>query len=484
LGLIKQNRYKIGIVFAIYSFALLAIGLVNFPYLDDVGRQLWGYSKFAEGYSRWGSEILAWIYQGSRHLTDTGLLSPLVTAVILTAASVIVVFVINKKQPPVSAFVVSTLLGLNPWFLQNISFRFDSPYMAFSVLFSVIPFLWWSSKTAHFFLLSCVGIFLMCNTYQASSGIYIVLVLALSFKELLANGSLVAVIKKTGLAASAYICAMIVYLLETKLNPDIASRGGNVAIAALKDIPAVFISNSQMYLQRIAEQSTRIWLLLFVLIVLLFCIVSILAASTNKWKGLLYAFLYLVLGAILSYGVFLIFPEKLALAAPRYAYGFSVFAVITCLLVLSLLPNIFSLAFSAKGLLYLFSFYLLSFPFVYAASLAYQRDSFERQSMLLADDLKNFVSSKEQQVYATTLFKDSPIVENTARNYPILKDLVPANSALFWPNQVLFKTYSGIDIDIQPFNSAEFDKSRSTLKSTDYYYDIYQKEKALYIIAK
>lgn len=32
-------------------------------------------------------------------------------------------------------------LGLSPWFLECFSYKFDSPYMALSVLASVIPFI-------------------------------------------------------------------------------------------------------------------------------------------------------------------------------------------------------------------------------------------------------------------------------------------------------------------------------------------------------
>lgn len=125
---VEKNKRSILLVFFIYLVINLAIGIVNFPYLDDVGRQLWGYSKFAEGYSRWGSEILAWVIQGSRHLTDLGLVSSILTAIILTISSSIVVYVLNDKKLQIIPMIVSTIVGINPWFLQNISFRFDAPF--------------------------------------------------------------------------------------------------------------------------------------------------------------------------------------------------------------------------------------------------------------------------------------------------------------------------------------------------------------------
>lgn len=90
----------------------------------------------------------------------------------------------------------------------------------------------------------------MCNTYQASSGIYVVMVLALSLKQLLDNQSFIAVLKKAIVAMISYISAMFLYLIETKFNPEIATRGGMTTIASVKDIPKTILVNSQMYLSK------------------------------------------------------------------------------------------------------------------------------------------------------------------------------------------------------------------------------------------
>ncbi|OJG99466.1 hypothetical protein RV18_GL001534 [Enterococcus termitis] len=480
----KKNKALLLMTVIIYQLAILAIGLVNFPYMDDTVRQQAGNTDFASTYSRWGSEVASWLVQGSRHLTDMGLLTHILTGFILAISSIIVVYTLNNKTLRFFPLVVSTLIGLNPWFLQCISFRFDSPYMALSILFSVLPFLWWESKRSIFFILSTFSIFMMCNTYQASSGIYIIMVLALALKTLLAGGKISDPLKKVFLSAGAYIVAMLMYFIETKFNPELAARGGNVAIAKLRDIPATLFTNSSMYLQQISDQSTKIWFILFLFLIIFFIVFSVKNAKITPFKSLIYLVLYLILGAILSYGVFLIFPEKLALAAPRYAYGFGVFTSITCILLLDYKLTQPILNVTVKGTAGLFCFYLLSFPFVFASSLYYQKGAFERQSVMLAMTLKNLVTTETKEVYASMLFKDSPVFDNTKRNYPILQDMVPPNTAIFFPNQVVFKTYTGMNIMIQPFDLASFDKEHSELKSTDYYYDIYEKEKKLYILVK
>ncbi|WP_185939545.1 glucosyltransferase domain-containing protein, partial [Enterococcus faecalis] len=236
---------------------VLSIGIINFPYIDDTGRQIDGNTDFARSYSRWGSEIGSWLVQGSRHLTDMGLWTHILSGFIVSVTGIIIVYSFHKKLS-LLALTAAMLVGFNPWFLQNLSFRFDSPYMSLSLLFSVLPFLFWNKNKVLFLVVSILSIFLMCNTYQASSGIYVVMVLALSLKQLLDNQSFIAVLKKAIVAMISYISAMFLYLIETKFNPEIATRGGMTTIASVKDIPKTILVNSQMYLSKITEQSTKL----------------------------------------------------------------------------------------------------------------------------------------------------------------------------------------------------------------------------------
>ncbi|MFR6452535.1 MAG: glucosyltransferase domain-containing protein [Streptococcus sp.] len=40
----------------------------------------------------------------------------------------------------------SIVIGVNPWFLEALSFRFDNPFMSLSILVSLLPFIFWESK--------------------------------------------------------------------------------------------------------------------------------------------------------------------------------------------------------------------------------------------------------------------------------------------------------------------------------------------------
>lgn len=478
----NDNKVVLLTVFSIYQIAILSIGIINYPYIDDISRQINGSTNFSLHYSRWGSEIASWLVQGSRHLTDMGLTTHILTGLILTTASVIALICLTDKITIITA-IASTIIGLNPWFLQCISFRFDSPYMALSILFSFLPFLWWKKNNYLFFGISFISLFLMCNTYQSSSGIYIIMVLALSLKDLLSGEQLKKTSIKVILGALSYIFAMLMYAFETTFNPHLADRGSMVTIAPFQEIPATFISNIKMYLKVIFNQSSKLWILLFMILIVFFILSLLLKPKISLLATTIYSLLYLVFGTIFSYGVYLVFIVNLAELNPRYAYGFSVFVAITIIL---LLDNLTLPVIKIPVLIItsLFCYYILTFPFVYASALQYQLNSFETQSILLSTQLKDLVTQTPQKVYTTGLFKNSSVLDNTSRNYPILRKLVPDNTSLYWPNQKLFATMTEMHIEFIYFDPTKTDLSEQNLEVDNYYYKIYKDGENIYLIMK
>lgn len=482
----KQNIYKLILIFSIYFITILSIGIVNYPYIDDSLRQITGITGFAESYCRWGSEISSQIIQGSRHLTDMGLTTHIITAITLGFSSIIAVYVLNDKKFSWVSAACSTIIGLNPWFLGCISFRFDSPYMALSVLLSIVPFLWWEKSKKSFFVISILGIFLMCNTYQSSSGIYIVMTIALIFKDLTNNHNLKDNYKKYLLSIIAYIFGMMFYVIETKFCKELNERGEIVKISNIKDMPYKMIRNTASYFKTIYEQSAKIWIVLFILIILTFIVSYIFKSKSNYAKNAISVILYLTLGSVLSYGAYLIFSLNLAdtVASPRNYYGFGFFVAITLIILSNQKINFNILNVSKSILSFTFVYYIFSFNLTYASMLNYQKEEFERQSIVFTNDIKNIVNEQRKTIYANKLFKDSPVFTNTARNYPLLYKLIESNSTIYWPSVMLFNTYSGLNVNICSFDFSNFDSSDKKLEISNYYYDIFTSNNEIFVFMK
>ena len=56
-----ENKAYLLLIILIYQVAVLSIGIINFPYLDDNARQVAGMTDFGTTYARWGSEFLSWL---------------------------------------------------------------------------------------------------------------------------------------------------------------------------------------------------------------------------------------------------------------------------------------------------------------------------------------------------------------------------------------------------------------------------------------
>lgn len=225
---IKRNKFVLSLILGVYLLVNINISLAEYPYIDDIGRQILGYTGFSEHYSRYLSEFSARLIQGGAHLTDPGLTTNIITAFILTFASTILLFVLfpSKKVTPVLA-LASTVIGINPWFLEPLSFRFDNPFMSLSILVSILPFIFWESRKL-FSVCSVVCIYLMCNSYQASSGIYILMTLTLLFLEVVYSGKLN--IKSLICSVLSYVGGMALYKIQITIKPPIFADQGKYQV--------------------------------------------------------------------------------------------------------------------------------------------------------------------------------------------------------------------------------------------------------------
>lgn len=350
-----------------------------------------------------------------------GLATHIITAITFSFSSIMTVYVLNNKKFSWISAACSTLIGINPWFLGCISFKFDSPYMALSILTSIVPFLWWDKNKKSFFIMSVLGIFLMCNTYQSSSGIYIVMTMALIFKDLTHNNKLKNNYKKYSLSIIAYILGMMFYMVETKFCKEFSEHGEIVKIANMKDMPNIIIRNANSYFKTIFKQSSKIWIVLFFLIILVFVVSYIFQSKNNYIKNTISVILYLALGSVLSYGAYLVLSLDLAdNGSPRNYYGFGMFVAITLIMLSNSKIHFSVFNLSKNILLFSFVYYIFSFNLTYASMLNYQKEEFQRQSVIFTNEIKNMVNEQRKTIYANKLFKDSPVFDNTARNYPIL----------------------------------------------------------------
>jgi hypothetical protein len=168
-------------MFGLYVLGITSIIRTNFLYLDDLGRAIVGNRGWGH-FSRYITDFLAIFIHADIHITDISPLPQLLAAFFMATASVFLVYVFCGNRIPKLALAASIPVGLSPYFLECFSFKFDAPYMALSVLASIIPFVFMEKRLV-FVVCSVICLLIMCMTYQASSGIYILVVIFLCFKN-------------------------------------------------------------------------------------------------------------------------------------------------------------------------------------------------------------------------------------------------------------------------------------------------------------
>ncbi|MCO4529099.1 hypothetical protein Si105_00579 [Streptococcus infantarius subsp. infantarius] len=484
LYFLNLNRDKILLIFFLYIFATCSVGVVNYPYIDDIARRVEGVGNFAAHYSRYLSEYASYVVQGSHHLTDTGLTTFVLSAIILTISSALVLYVLfkGKKVSWISA-LGSIFIGINPWFIECLSFRFDAPYICLSVLCSVLPFILYESKAINYFMLSVVGVFLMCNSYQGSSGIFIIMLLTLLYRDYIENSSIFELIKKAVLSGGAYAVAMLVYFVETKFNPELTLRGDTTSIAKLGEMPYAIYNNLKVYFLTLKSQSTHLWLFLAIILITSTIIFGIKKSKKTKLLSAATSIVYVIVCSVMSLGVYMFFSTPLASVRPRYEYGFAFFIGILMIMLAETTSS--KLADYLKGcVVILLTYYSLSFSFIYASALDIQKESFEYGSEMLASDLNNYLTDENKVVYISSLFKDSPAYLNTQSTYPILGSLIPSNTSLYWPNLLWFKTYTSLNIDLIGFDFNSINMNDLELKESNKLWDIYKYNGEIYVYIK
>ena len=182
---IKENFKYILLFSVVYFIALMPLIRANINYNDDMGRVRYGYRDF--GFGRHVSNNLSILLHGSKNVSDISPFTTILAIIIMAIVSVLILKIILKEKKLKWYHIVAALpIGMNPYFLECYSYKFDAPYMALSVLFAILPFVFYKNekknKNIPFIISSVIFTFLMASSYQSSAGIYpmITIILALT----------------------------------------------------------------------------------------------------------------------------------------------------------------------------------------------------------------------------------------------------------------------------------------------------------------
>ena len=198
----------------IYVAAISSILRANFFYIDDIGRAFEGYDHWSN-FSRFLSEGLSHLIHASDYLSDASPLTQLIAVVLLVVASLLIIHEVRDgERVSVWDLIAVVPIGLSPYYLECLSYKYDAPYMALSVLLSVLPLAARRRSTLLYGSLVPICMIGMCTTYQASSGIFpmsVLLICLIDWSR--GRKSAIESLKFVGFSAILYLVGVLVFFL-------------------------------------------------------------------------------------------------------------------------------------------------------------------------------------------------------------------------------------------------------------------------------
>jgi len=450
----------------VYLLGILSIIRANFLYMDGISYAVSGFREWYN-WSRYVIVFLSYFIQPEIYMTDISPIPQLLAVLILSCSSVLLVYVLGKGKMTTLRLLASLPLGLSPYFIECLSYKFLSPYMALSIFISIVPFLFVTRKKAFVFI-SVVSLLIMCMTYQAASGIYPLIVIILCFqvwndreKSMKEIGSFLCI------AALAFGFSMLAYRFFFMV-PHVDNYTSNTVLPVSSIIVGT-MENIKKYAWIINHDFGMIWKIGIAFVLFFFTLKSVGQSKQKKLLSLIVSLFVIVLSFILSYGMYSFLVDPLY--APRALFGFGLFLAILCIYVVSNYRK------TALVVVLVLNWCFFVFAFSYGNALADQARYAEFRIGILLHDLSTLYPNSDGEGMTFQLKNSidyAPSIKNIAKNYPIIERLVPKRLGAdeYWDYQYFLNHYHFDSVKIGYNSSADFSSLNLPVVLDSYYHTI------------
>ncbi len=393
------------ILCAVNWISISALVRANVDYMDDMQRIVDGIPGF-ELFSRHFMGFLIKLVNTGDYLVDLSPLTQFLAVLIVSAAGMILILTFSQKEQVSLWSVVAVLpVGLCPYFLECLSFKFDCPYMALTIFLNLFPLLFFSRKPGLYITVTAVCILLASSIYQASLGIFPSTVVLLAFVLWHRENTFQKPVRVALYSAAGYLIGVALYrvFIMKPVSDYVSSE-----MFPLSQLPAGVLSNLRQYFQLVLSDFDWKWIAAIGILLVSFVVLHVRQAKTKKLLTGLLAAAALTLALCLSFGLYI------ALTTPSFAcramYGFGV-----CIAVIALLCVDFDRAQIPKLACLCLSWFMIVFSFMYGNALEEQvRYRNFRMEMVLQElnDLSVLDSQEPTNIQVTGSIGFSPILEN------------------------------------------------------------------------
>ena len=385
---------------------------------------------------------------------------------IMTLTSILAIYIITDFRPMKWLYIITVIpVCASPYFAECMSYKYDAPCMALSVLSAVIPLVYRKENTLKYIIASFLGTLFVCTTYQASSVIFPLMVALLMLLNWNKGESIKKVLSFCGKSALGYSLGIIVFkfgIMEpisgTYVNDTLSLNG--------------FILNIQRYKFFILNRWQTIWIFILFTIVISFIIATIVLSKRNRLLCLIATVCTLGFIFIICFGLYAFFSNPSLL--PRALYGVT-FAVAVVGVALVSYENLYML----KATPTLLSWLFFVFCIIYGNTITVQREYELFRKQELFNDLKiisalnNPVGKVKLQIKGS--FRVSKQVKNVMQEYKMIKYLV-INSIDSWPYHEMLNYYDLDNVEFISEKTEDFSKYNLPVLKDNIYHTISSKD--------
>ncbi len=418
---------------ALYCLGIFSLLLANRLYIDDIGRALYGYAGWFTS-ARPVAELFSYLFYMGGITLDASPFSQILGVAFLAGTAFCLCLALRAPLTP-GTLLAALPVGLSPYGLENLSYRFDSAQMCLALLLAVLPYCFLRRNRKTFFIASVVCLFCSASIYQPALsaylavGCYSMLLHTVSRKR---DTELVRVFFRLALPfclAMVLTAAQTPFWLGRTLSPYIHHVS---AMPSLAELPAGIIANCRIYMKiLLADWSGNPlgWLLA----VLVVCFAAFLV---GRWRRRRSAVRFVVL--CLLFVCFLLTPAGLVAVLPHPVWAPRAFCGFGTALALML----FALRGAARGktarrlfgvLSVLLCLQLIIFAQAYGNVLTAQERWERTRIAFLAEGITRFIAETDG---TEVIFKNSvglsPLAEAPVRQYPLLAHLAVVPIARGW----------------------------------------------------
>ena len=405
------------ILLIMYMIGIWAIIRANFYYIDDMGRSNWGYRSY-EPFSRYLSNYLSVFVHGGKHMTDVSPLTQLLAMALIAVAGIIILYTVTKKEQFKFIELIALIpLGLSPYFLECISYKFDCVYMCLSVLAMIFPILFYEKNKILYLIVTILSTIAMCTTYQASSGIFPMFVAFICLQKWINKEKLKEILKFIGISATGYVAGLLIFrkfIMQTYYDYS------STALPAAESFVDIVIRNYKTFFEYIISDFKSEWLLLIGIICIAFIIATVLKSERNKLLTIPISIIILGIMLLLSFGAYAFLDDPMY--QPRAMYGFGVFITFAMVQIMTM-PRMYLSKTVCIALCWLF----VSFAFTYGNALYVQGMYTDFRITEAVDDLKDIDAIKDGEVYLQVngSIGYAPTIARMPQDFQMLNRLVP-----------------------------------------------------------